>query len=104
MANVPLPGIAAGPPTPSPIVNACAHFSIAREDADILRQHLDEFQNADTDSRANVIQRAMAEVYQRHPPNTSFDKMEAGEVFSAPVSLQCPLFLFNAIENTKVVL
>jgi hypothetical protein len=88
MADAPLPGIAAGPPATSPIPNACAHFLIAKEDADILWQYLDEFQNADTGSHANIIQRAMAEVYQHHPPNASFDKMEAGEVFSAPVSLQ----------------
>jgi hypothetical protein len=87
MANVPLPIIAANPPATSPIVNAHTCFSIAKEDADILWQYLDEFQNADTGSHANVIQRAMAEVYQHHPPNASFDKMEVGKVFSAPVSL-----------------
>ncbi|KAN0136534.1 hypothetical protein V8E53_005581 [Lactarius tabidus] len=49
------------------------------EKDDILWQYLDEFQNTDTGSHANVIQRAMAEVYQHHPPNASFDKMEVGK-------------------------
>jgi hypothetical protein len=80
MANAPLPGTAARPPRPSPIVNAHTHFSIAKEDTDILWQYLEEFQKADTGSRANIIQRTMAEVHQLHPPNTSFDKMEAGQV------------------------
>ncbi|KAN0138807.1 hypothetical protein V8E53_003195 [Lactarius tabidus] len=79
MPNAPVPRIAVDPPGPSPIANTSAHFSINKEDADILQQHLDDFQNADTGSCANVIQRAMAEVYQHHPPNTSFDKMEAGK-------------------------
>jgi hypothetical protein len=79
MPNAPVPGIAIGPPGPSPIANTSAHFSIDKEDADILHQHLDDFQNADTGSHASVIQRAMAEVYQHHPPNTSFDKMEVGK-------------------------
>jgi hypothetical protein len=71
----------------SSLVSSFSGFLAMTEKDDILWQYLDEFQNTDTGSHANVIQRAMAEVYQHHPPNASFDKMEVGKVFSAPVSL-----------------
>ncbi|KAN0131057.1 hypothetical protein V8E53_011193 [Lactarius tabidus] len=79
MENDPLPGTVTGQPAPSTAANVHVRFSISREDADILRQYLDEFQNSETGGRAAIIQRAMAEVYQRYPPNPLFDKLEAGE-------------------------
>jgi hypothetical protein len=104
MENDPLPGTVTGQPAPSTAANVHVRFSISREDADILRQYLDEFQNSETGGRAAIIQRAMAEVYQRYPPNPLFDKLEAGEVLHFSFRHQMHLFLCNVIENTEVVL
>jgi hypothetical protein len=101
MENDPLPGTVTGPPTAA---NAHLRFSISKEDAEILRQYLDDFQNSETGGRAAIIQRAMAEVYQRYPPNPLFDKLEAGDVSHRLFEHQIHLFLYNVIENTEVVL
>ena len=61
--------------------HALTDFTITHQDAGILKQYLDEFQQANTGDRANIIQKAMAEIYQLQPPNSAFDKKEAGKVF-----------------------
>ena len=69
---------------PSPIDNAqSTHvgFTIACQESDILKGYLEDFQQADTGGRANIIQMAMGEIYQLRPPNSPFDKKEAGKVY-----------------------
>jgi hypothetical protein len=56
------------------------HFVITPQDADILQQYLEEFQEADTSLRNKIIERAMAALYQLRPANTPFNKKEASKV------------------------
>ena len=52
---------------PSPIDNAqSTHvgFTIARQESDILKGYLEDFQQADTGGCANIIHMAMGEIYQ----------------------------------------
>ena len=68
---------------PSPINNAQSTnvgFTIAHQESDILKGHLEDFQQTDTGGHANIIQMAMGEIYQLRPPNSPFDK-EAGKVY-----------------------
>jgi hypothetical protein len=55
-------------------------FTITPQDTVILQQYLDEFQEADTNLRSKIIEKAMAELYQLRPVNTPFDKKEASKV------------------------
>jgi hypothetical protein len=83
MDHYPLPSIATRLSGPSATDGVHQCFSIAKQDADILHQHLYEFQTVDKDTCADIIQRAMVEIYQLHLSNTSFDKMEAGQVLGS---------------------
>jgi hypothetical protein len=60
MDHHPLPGIATGLSGPLATDGVHQRFSISKQDANILHQHLDDFQKADKDTRADIIQRAMA--------------------------------------------
>jgi hypothetical protein len=55
-------------------------FAISPQDAGILQKYLEEFQEADTSLRNNIIEKAMAELYQLRPANTPFNKKEASKV------------------------
>ena len=54
-------------------------FTTTHQDAGILKEYLDDFQKANTGDRADIIQKAMAEIYEERPHNSKFDKMEAGK-------------------------
>jgi hypothetical protein len=84
----PLPSIATGLSGPLATDGVHQHFSISKQDADILHQHLDDFQKADKDTCADIIQRAMAQIYQLHLSNASFDKMGAGQVLASSLGHQ----------------
>ena len=55
-------------------------FKITREDADILKGMVDEFQEADADVRNTIIAAAMAELYELRPPDEPFNKLEVKAV------------------------
>jgi hypothetical protein len=55
-------------------------FSITREDAKILEEYVEEFQEGDTDLRNTVIANAMAELSALRPETVSFNKIEASKV------------------------
>ena len=55
-------------------------FTITTEDSEILLEHLDEFQDADTDLRTKIINTAMGRLYVNRPDDASFDKGEARTV------------------------
>jgi hypothetical protein len=56
-------------------------FTITHQDADILKEHLDNFKHAKTGQRADIIERAMAEIFEFQKPDPPFDKKEASKVF-----------------------
>jgi hypothetical protein len=67
----------------TPITNALPGlkpFSISPEDACILLDYLEEFENARKRARAKVIERAMGEVRKRYTNVRTFDKRDAKEV------------------------
>ena len=55
-------------------------FVIEPNDVVVLRTYLKEFQNADRMARADVIGKALGEIYRCRPGNPQFDKKEATEV------------------------
>jgi hypothetical protein len=67
------------PPSPSDSPNR-DRFKITREDADILRGLVDEFQEADADVRNTIIAAAMAELYELRPVTEPFNKLEVKAV------------------------
>ena len=66
---------------PSPIVHCpTTGFKVTSKDADILNEYMDEFENADTQTRDNILEKAMGELYKLRPGNTAFNKKEAKQV------------------------
>ena len=61
-------------------------FTITHQYANILKDHLNDFQHAKTAQHADIMERAMAEIFEPQPQN-SFDKNEASKVF-------CVLFVY----------
>ena len=55
-------------------------FTITTEDSKILLEHLDKFQDADTDLHTKIINTAMGRLYVNQPDDASFDKGEARTV------------------------
>jgi hypothetical protein len=54
-----------------------AGFIFTPEDTNILNKYLDEFEQADTPMRNNILEKVMGEIYRLRPGNTGFDKKEA---------------------------
>ncbi|KAI9432718.1 hypothetical protein H4582DRAFT_2083108 [Lactarius indigo] len=52
-------------------------FSITSQDARILKGYVEEFQNADTEIRKTILEKAMGELYTLRPPNSTFNKKMA---------------------------
>lgn len=79
MESVPHSGISFGEePSSDPGIPAPAEgFSITLKDASILKLYVQEFQNADTDSRKKILGKVTGELYALRPPNSVFDKKEA---------------------------
>ena len=61
-----------------------AAFLLMPADKALLQEYLGDFQDGDKDARAIIIQRVMGQLYQLRPPNTSFDKKDAGKVLFEP--------------------
>jgi hypothetical protein len=77
-------GTSNGPPTRSPIASVLPGspaYSISVDDAEILLEHLEEFENARKRDRAKIIERAMGEICQRYINVGSFDKRDAKKVW-----------------------
>jgi hypothetical protein len=55
-------------------------FSITQEDATILAEHLEEFENGDADVRTTIVANVMAELWLLRPETLPFDKIEASKV------------------------
>jgi hypothetical protein len=52
-------------------------FQFTPEDKDVLNKYMDEFEQADTQMRNNIVEKVMGELYQFWPGNSGFDKKEA---------------------------
>jgi hypothetical protein len=55
-------------------------FSITREDAAILAEYVEEFQEGDTDLRNTIIANVMAELFVLRPDTVPFNKVDASKV------------------------
>ena len=44
-------------------------FKVASKDADILNEYMDEFENANTQTRNNILEKVMGELYKLQPSN-----------------------------------
>ena len=63
---------------PSQLTNV--GFQLTPEDIGILEQHLEEFGEAETKTQTKLVQSIMGELYQHHPVNTPFYKVQASKV------------------------
>jgi len=52
-------------------------FFVTPKDASILMPYLQEFQNADTDTRKKILGKVIGELYALRPPKAVFDKKDA---------------------------
>ena len=87
-----------GHPARSPIANALpgpTAYSISASDADILLEHLEDFENARKRDRAMIIERAMGEICQRYINVGSFDKRDAKAVWHIALLLTHMVHLFE---------
>lgn len=84
MQSVPFSGSSSGeserPPSPAAPV-AAEGFTITPKTATILKEHMVDFQKADTETRNRILETVMGEIYALLPPNSAFDKKEAKLVF-----------------------
>ncbi len=51
------------------------------QDINILREYVEEFEQADTQLRKKILERAMGDIYRIQPGNSAFNKEEARTVF-----------------------
>jgi hypothetical protein len=51
-------------------------FQFTPEDTNILNKYLDEFEQADTQMRNNILEKVMGELYRLRLGNSAFDKKE----------------------------
>jgi len=55
-------------------------FVLGPNDIEVLKTYLKEFQDGDQTTRADVIGKALGEIYHHRPGNPQFDKKEATDV------------------------
>jgi hypothetical protein len=55
-------------------------FTITSQDTIILKGYLEDFQQANTETRTKILEKVMGELYSLRPPNSAFDKKEAKKV------------------------
>jgi hypothetical protein len=67
-------------PFPPNALPSSKEFVISREDANMLQEYVDAFQEGDADVRNTIIAAAMAELYSLHPPTVHFNKVEVSKV------------------------
>jgi hypothetical protein len=68
-------------------------FKITGEDAELLKEYLDDFQDGKADVRTKIIENAMADLVAIRPDNEPFNKGEASKViFACMISLIGPAY------------
>jgi hypothetical protein len=55
-------------------------FAITPQDTSILKGYIEDFHNANTETRNKLLEKVMGELYSLWPPNSAFDKKEAKKV------------------------
>lgn len=75
-SEYPLPGELERPSTPVTLSTRNG-FALTPEDAELLKAHMRKFEDADTETRNVILEKAMGEIYTLRPPNSPFDKREA---------------------------
>lgn len=55
-------------------------FKVTPEDANILNEYIVDFQEADTETRNRILEKAMGELYKLRPGNSPFDKKDIKQV------------------------
>ncbi len=71
------PEIPSGPATH----HAADPLILTPQDINILREYVEEFEQADTQLRKKILERAMGDIYRIRPGNSAFNKEEARTVF-----------------------
>jgi hypothetical protein len=66
--------------SPSPVPPMVEAFYITREDAKILEEYIEQFEEGDNDLRTTIVANAMAELSGLCPETEPFDKIEASKV------------------------
>jgi hypothetical protein len=56
------------------------HFTLTREDTQILEEYIDSFQEGNTETRARIVAKAMAELAVLRSEDTPFNKALASTV------------------------
>ena len=79
-------------------------FVLSPADKALLKEHLDEFQDADKGACMIIIERVMGQLYQLQPSNFSFDKKDASKVMSEIHRYGCRWSVSYGLENQEVVL
>jgi hypothetical protein len=78
-------------------------FKITPQDTNILDGYIDEFEKADTQTRNNILEKVMGELYRLRPDNSVFDKKEAKQACIQSIHI-CICVLIPMLENQEVVL
>ncbi len=79
------------PPTILPVGDV---FAITQQDASILEEYIDDFQEGNADVQNTIIANVMAELSGLHPETFAFNKVEASKVFLYIVMLGAHKLIF----------
>ena len=81
-------------------------FKVTPEDAEILTEYLDEFDESNTAAKRKILEKAMGDLYRLRPNDFIFDKREAKEVCITAVNICALAHMLRDIvtENKEVVL
>jgi hypothetical protein len=74
--------------SPSPVPPMVEAFSITRDDAEILQEYKEQFEEGDKDFRNTIVANAMAELCRRRSETEPFDKIDASKVSASGHTIQ----------------
>ncbi len=80
-------------PSSSTVHPAPDAFKITPQDVNILKGYIEEFDQADTQMRSRLLEKAIGEVYLLQPGNSVFNKKEARQVFNQTKNLSMGLLI-----------
>jgi hypothetical protein len=92
-------------PFPQTVPPVTEVFDITREDAHILEEYVEEFQEGDADLRNTIIANVMAELCALRPETFPFNKMEASKVpfHNIPSEANKANILFRRLESGSII-
>jgi hypothetical protein len=62
-------------------------FKVTPEDANILKEYIVEFQEADTETWNKILEKSMGELYKLHPRNSPFDKKDIKQACDSSIHI-----------------